>query len=276
MKFPSVYTQCHSMYSWMTIKSMSISISVSVCRCVCACVCARATHHTEHQSYLDEWFAQSFLVYLQHNVPDLFIRQAERAQENCCCDIERRESFPFLFFFSPFFYFYIRLQGSKRHFSTHCLSDKMTTDLTCHLEKLMHFLPPHQDGLCYRGRKTSRFTNESCTNNTILDQLLIKGCTTPKIINTKLLVVVVMESSGKAFGGCIESALGESLAGASRCRWGGYGGNWSWWRIQVEVTGGGLVMSWRRVAQQLLYYWNSWTWCLYLMCNREAVHSFLL
>lgn len=83
------------------------------CLWVRQCICLRLrvwvkmlTHYSKHQSYLDEWFAQSFLVYLQHNVTDLFIRQAERAQENCCCDVERRESFPV---------FFIRLQGSKRH-----------------------------------------------------------------------------------------------------------------------------------------------------------------
>lgn len=83
------------------------------CLCVRQCICLRLrvwvkmlTHYSKHQSYLDEWFAQSFLVYLQHNVTDLFIRQAERAQENCCCVVERRESFPVAF---------IRLQGSKRY-----------------------------------------------------------------------------------------------------------------------------------------------------------------
>lgn len=49
------------------------------------------------QSYLDERFAQSLLVDLQHNVPDLLIRQAEGAQENCCGDEEGRESFLLLF-----------------------------------------------------------------------------------------------------------------------------------------------------------------------------------
>lgn len=66
-------------------------------KCVCVWV-KEQSHHTEHQSYLDEWFAQSFFVYFQHNVPDLFIRQAERAQENCCCDGKRRVISTPLFF----------------------------------------------------------------------------------------------------------------------------------------------------------------------------------
>lgn len=56
--------------------------------------------------------------------------------------------------------------------------------------------------------------------------------------------------------------------GVSRSRWGAYSGNWSWWWIQVEVTGGSLIMSSRRVTQQLLYFCSSGTWCLYLTCNK--------
>lgn len=130
-KFKNYLFTCRKTHSLPQSHSFQ-RIKISVCLCVWDSE-KNLTHHTEHQSYLDEWFAQSVLVYLQHNVPDLFIRQAERAQENCCCDGERRESFPLLFF--------IRLWGSKRHFSTHRSSDKMTTDLTCHLEKLIHFLP---------------------------------------------------------------------------------------------------------------------------------------
>lgn len=56
--------------------------------------------------------------------------------------------------------------------------------------------------------------------------------------------------------------------GVSLSRWGAYSGNWSWWWIQVEVTGGSLIMSSRRVTQQLLYFCSSGAWCLYLTCNK--------
>lgn len=67
--------------------------SECVCVCACTCACEELSGHREAHSYLDEWLAQSLLVDFQHNVPDLLIRQAERAQENCCRDEERRESF---------------------------------------------------------------------------------------------------------------------------------------------------------------------------------------
>lgn len=86
----------------------------------------------EKQSYLDEWFAQSLFVHLQHNVPDLFIRQAERAEENCCCDGEREESY---FVYNLLFFFCFLLDcgvqrdiSAKRHFGAHRSSNKMTTD----------------------------------------------------------------------------------------------------------------------------------------------------
>lgn len=66
-----------------------------------------------------------------------------------------------------------------------------------------------------------------------------------------------------------EFASGGSLVGVSHSRWGGSIGNWSWWCIQVEVTGGALVMSWRRVIQQLPYNCSSGTWCLHLTCNKQ-------
>lgn len=71
-------------------------VCVSVCTCTCAC--KELLGRREAHSYLDEWLAQSLLVNFQHNVPDVFIRQAERAQENCCRDEGRRESFLLLFY----------------------------------------------------------------------------------------------------------------------------------------------------------------------------------
>lgn len=68
-----------------------------MCACARACACEELSHHRGAHSYLDERFAQSLLVDLQHNVPDLFIRQAEGAEENCCGEEERRESFLLLF-----------------------------------------------------------------------------------------------------------------------------------------------------------------------------------
>lgn len=78
-----------------------------------------------------------------------------------------------------------------------------------------------------------------------------------------------MVSFGWIKKGNTEFASGESSVGVSHYRYGGYSRNWSWWCIQVEVTGGGLVMSWRRVTQQLLHYWSSRTWCLYVTCSKE-------
>lgn len=72
-------------------KAQSVFVFVFMCACICAS--EELSGHKEAHSYLDEWLAQSLLVDFQHNVPDLLIRQAERAQENCCRDEEKRESF---------------------------------------------------------------------------------------------------------------------------------------------------------------------------------------
>lgn len=72
---------------------LRVCLSVLVFMCACICASEELSGHKEAHSYLDEWLAQSLLVDFQHNVPDLLIRQAERAQENCCRDEEKRESF---------------------------------------------------------------------------------------------------------------------------------------------------------------------------------------
>lgn len=111
-------------------KAQSVFVCVCVCTCVCACLSDELSGHREVHSYLDEWLAQSLLVDFQHNVPDLFIRQAERAQENCCRDEQRRESF--LLFYK------VRQSSSKTHLRDHHSSDKIAS-LTWHLEKLISF-----------------------------------------------------------------------------------------------------------------------------------------
>lgn len=74
-------------------KAQSVFVFVVVFMCACICAFEELSGHKEAHSYLDEWLAQSLLVDFQHNVPDLLIRQAERAQENCCRDEDKRESF---------------------------------------------------------------------------------------------------------------------------------------------------------------------------------------
>lgn len=68
-----------------------------------------------------------------------------------------------------------------------------------------------------------------------------------------------------------QQASGDGIVGVSLSRWGAHSGNWSWWCIQVEVTGGCLVMSWRRLTQQLLFCCSTGTWCLYLIRYKHEV-----
>lgn len=53
-------------------------------------------------------------------------------------------------------------------------------------------------------------------------------------------------------------------------RWGASRGSWSWWCMQVEVTGGSLIISWRRVTRQLLDFSSDGTWCLCLTYSKPS------